>query len=122
MTAWQRLRAGVRHHRDRWLLGAADVALAASFLNPDVTLERALFEHVVVLDVTQSMNVTDAQLDGKPVSRLAYAKHALRESLLQLPCGSKRQNAERRSRRIGRSPSVHRKSYYLFGSGSAAFG
>ena len=89
MTAWQRLRAGVRHHRDRWLLGAAAVALAASFLNPGVTLERALFEHVVVLDVTQSMNVTDAQLDGKPVSRLAYAKHALRESLLQLPCGSK---------------------------------
>ena len=63
--------------------------LAASFLNPGVMLERPSFEHVVVLDVTQSMNVTDVQLDGKPVSRLALAKHALRQSLLELPCGSK---------------------------------
>ena len=52
-------------------------------------LERRSFEHVVVLDVTQSMNVTDVQLDGKPVSRLTLAKHALRESLIELPCGSK---------------------------------
>ena len=52
-------------------------------------LERRSFEHVVVLDVTQSMNVTDVQLDGKPVSRLALAKHALRQSLIELPCGSK---------------------------------
>ncbi len=52
-------------------------------------MQRARFEHVIVLDVTQSMNVTDQQLDGKPVSRLGYAKHALHRSLLQLPCGSK---------------------------------
>ena len=76
-------------HRDRWLLGAAALLLAGSFLNPGVMLERPSFEHVVVLDVTQSMNVTDVQLDGKPVSRLALAKHALRESLIELPCGSK---------------------------------
>ncbi|HEX7439285.1 MAG TPA: vWA domain-containing protein [Caldimonas sp.] len=89
MTPWHRLHASWRHSRDRWLLGAAALTLAASFLNPGVTMKRSLFEHVIVLDVTQSMNVTDAQLDGKPVSRLAFAKHALRQSLLQLPCGSK---------------------------------
>jgi mxaL protein len=90
MTAlWQRLRASWRRSRDRWLLGAAALALAGCFLNPSWTMEHSLFEHVIVLDVTQSMNVTDQQLDGKPVSRLAYAKHALRQSLLQLPCGSK---------------------------------
>jgi mxaL protein len=42
-----------------------------------------------VLDVTQSMNVTDERVDGQPVSRLAFAKKALRQSLLHLPCGSK---------------------------------
>ena len=83
------LRASFRENADRWWLVAAALALAASFLNPGVSLMRPRFEHVVALDVTQSMNVTDAQLDGKPVSRLAFAKHALRGSLLQLPCGSK---------------------------------
>ena len=87
MTFMHRL--GVTWRHDCWLLGAAALLLAASFLNPGVMLERPSFEHVVVLDVTQSMNVTDVQLDGKPVSRLTLAKHALRESLLELPCGSK---------------------------------
>ena len=89
MTAWHRLLASWRHSRDRWLLGAAALALGGCFLNPGLTMDRARFEHVIVLDVTQSMNVTDAQIDAKPVSRLAFAKHALRQSLLQLPCGSK---------------------------------
>lgn len=85
--AW--LRASWRGQRERWLLALAAVALAATFFNPGVRVERKLFEHVVVLDITQSMNVTDQTLDGKPASRLAFAKHALRQSLLDLPCGSK---------------------------------
>ncbi len=89
MRVIDRLRASWRTNRDRWLLAGAALALAATFLNPGLRIERQLFEHVVVIDVTQSMNVTDQVLDGKPVSRLAYAHHALRQSLLDLPCGSK---------------------------------
>ena len=89
MTVLQRLRTSWRNGRDCWLLGAAALALAASFLNPGVMMERARVEQVIVLDITQSMNVVDGQIDGRPASRLAFAKHALRESLLQLPCGSK---------------------------------
>lgn len=74
---------------DRWLLGAAALLLMASFLHPRWRTERALFNHIVVIDVTQSMNVQDVQLKGQPVSRLAFAKQLLRESLLQLPCGSR---------------------------------
>jgi mxaL protein len=44
---------------------------------------------VIVLDITQSMDVQDESLAGRPASRLAYAKHALRQALLRLPCGSK---------------------------------
>jgi mxaL protein len=78
-----------RTHAERWLLGGAAAALAACLLNPSWPVERARFDHVIVLDITQSMDVQDESLDGKPASRLVYAKHALRESLLRLPCGSK---------------------------------
>lgn len=96
-AAWARLparvRAGMgdswRRDHDRWLLVGAALALAAGFAGPALPIQRPLFEHVVVLDITQSMNVQDRRLDGKPVSRLAFAKHALREALLELPCGSK---------------------------------
>lgn len=82
-------RAQIVDHLDRTLLIGAALALAASFLHPVATFDRDLFDQVIVLDITQSMNVTDYQLEGKPVSRLVYAKHALRQALLALPCGSK---------------------------------
>lgn len=82
-------RSGFVLRLDRMLLIGAALALTASFFHPVATFERALFDQVIVLDITQSMNVTDYQLEGKPVSRLVYAKHALRQALLALPCGSK---------------------------------
>ncbi len=87
--AGARARALWRDERDRVLLAAAAVSLAASFLNPGLNVEQSLVDHVVVLDITQSMNVTDQQLAGQPVSRLAFAKQSLRQALPQLPCGSR---------------------------------
>jgi len=81
--------ASWRGHAERWLLAGAACALVVCLLRPGWPVERARFDHVIVLDITQSMDVLDESLDGKPVSRLAYAKHALRDALLQLPCGSK---------------------------------
>ncbi len=73
----------------KWLLLAAALALAATFARPTYTAERPRFEHVVVLDVTQSMNVQDEVFEGQPVSRLDAAKGALRVAVEALPCGSK---------------------------------
>jgi mxaL protein len=84
-----RIYASARHHADRWLLAGAAVALAACLLHPGWPVTRARFDHVIVLDITQSMNVQDEGIDGRPVSRLVYAKALLRDALLQLPCGSK---------------------------------
>jgi mxaL protein len=89
VTALAAPRTGGRPQHERWLLPAAALLLGAALLRPTLPLQRPLHSHVVVLDVTQSMNVQDHQLDGKPVSRLAYAKLALRRALLALPCGSK---------------------------------
>ena len=54
-------------------LALAALLLAVGFFQPTLPWKRSLFEHVVVIDVTQSMNVTDMQLDGKPAARLAFA-------------------------------------------------
>lgn len=81
--------ASWRREGDRWQLGGAAVVLAASFFNPVIEVDRALFDHVIVIDVTQSMNVQDELVDGRPASRLAFAKQALGQALRELPCGSK---------------------------------
>ena len=52
-------------------------------------LERQVYDLLVVLDITQSMNVRDYSIGGKPASRLNFAKQALREATLELPCGSR---------------------------------
>lgn len=83
------LRASLRDDAQRWRLAAAALMLCACFLAPRWPMQRSLYDHVVVLDVTQSMNVQDQRWQGEPVSRLVFAKHLLRAALLELPCGSK---------------------------------
>ena len=91
-SVWQGLAAwwrGGARDPALWALVLAALALAACFAQPGVTWRRPRFEHVIVLDVTQSMNVQDQVIEGRPVSRLVYAKHALKQALQELPCGSK---------------------------------
>ena len=88
-SAWARLVHAWQADRRRWMLLLAALALAATFLSPSVKLPRRLFEHVVVIDVTQSMNVADQRVAGAPVARLTAVKHALHLALDELPCGSK---------------------------------
>ncbi|OYW27359.1 MAG: MxaL protein, partial [Methyloversatilis sp. 12-65-5] len=63
--------------------------LVAAVALPPFMLQRATFHYLVTFDITQSMNTRDYELDGKPVSRLDYAKHSLGQSLRTLPCGSR---------------------------------
>ena len=89
--------------RSGCLLVAA-LLLAATFARPRWSLDRPRFEHVVVLDVTQSMNVLDEVVNGRAVSRLDAAKAALRREVERLPCGSK----------IGWAIFTEYRSYLLF--------
>lgn len=70
-------------------IGAALLLLAVALLLPPVPLQRATYDYLVVFDLSQSMNVTDYEIGGAPMSRLAYAKHTVRSALRHLPCGSK---------------------------------
>jgi mxaL protein len=83
------LRALLRNRRDELLLMLAAMALAGCFLRPSLPMQRPQLELVVVLDITQSMNVPDQGEDGRTVSRLVHAKATLKRTLAELPCGSR---------------------------------
>ncbi|MBL8351770.1 MAG: VWA domain-containing protein [Burkholderiaceae bacterium] len=75
------------------LLALAALSLVAGWLAPDFSWPRPRPHLVVVIDITQSMNVVDqplqAQPGAEPLSRLAAARQALRQGLDRLPCGSR---------------------------------
>ncbi len=73
----------------RWPVALAMASLALAAVAPPVPLPRASFDYLVTFDISQSMNVTDVSLGGRPVSRLEWSRAAMREALLHLPCGSK---------------------------------
>lgn len=70
-------------------LVAAFVLLIAALCVPRLEMPRTTYDYVVVFDLSQSMNVMDYELDGRPVNRLTYAKHVVRNTLPELPCGSR---------------------------------
>lgn len=63
-------------------------ATAATFFEPTIPREQEVYSYLFVVDITRSMNAEDYRLDGRPVSRLQYVKHALHETISRLPCGS----------------------------------
>jgi mxaL protein len=68
---------------------AALVLLLIALVLPPINTSRATYDYLVVFDITQSMNVEDYELNGTPVSRLAFAREAVRRTLRELPCGSR---------------------------------
>lgn len=63
--------------------------LLASVLMPPINLDQPVQDIQVTFDITQSMNVEDADIDRVGVSRLGMAKTAAQSLLSNLPCGSR---------------------------------
>lgn len=85
LRAWL---AAVLARPSRPILLALGLLLLA-WVMPPVNLPRETNHAIVVFDITQSMNVEDQELDGVPVSRLAFAREAARRALRDLPCGTR---------------------------------
>ncbi len=91
-AVWQGLKAALQGRGETIVLVLAALALALTFARPTARLQLPQIEAVVVFDITQSMNVADVWLAGKPaapVTRLAQAKAELERLLPLLPCGSR---------------------------------
>lgn len=72
-----------------WLLLIAAIVLLGCLLKPHMQLPKPVYHWMIVLDITQSMNVRDYKEDANSMSRLAYAKQGIRNALRRMPCGSK---------------------------------
>jgi mxaL protein len=70
-----------------WLtLALVLLGVATSFSTFRVS--KNTFRYLFVVDITQSMNVTDMELNGAPATRFEFAKSAVEFALGNLPCGS----------------------------------
>ncbi len=82
-------RSDALERRGRVVLLAVALALVVIALaRPTLLLSSGVFRHLVVFDITQSMNVGDATPSDTAPTRLEHAKAAVLEAAAALPCGS----------------------------------
>lgn len=70
------------------IMVTALILVMAALWFPLVKRDVKIMDAIFVLDITDSMNVKDAEIDGKKVSRLDWAKEFTRRTLLEMPCGA----------------------------------
>lgn len=75
--------------REALALLIALLLVAIALLRPTWNRSGALHSFLIVIDITQSMNTRDQRLRGQLHSRLAAAKAAARQTILDLTCGSR---------------------------------
>lgn len=78
----------LRQRRDATLLASALVLLITAAFKPAIPLPRNIYSYILVADISQSMNVVDATLNGKPISRIAYTQYMMRHAVASMPCGT----------------------------------
>lgn len=79
----------LRQRRETSLLAAALALLLVALLHPSIPVKRDIYTYLLVVDITQSMNTEDMSQRGKPVSRIAYTRQLLHDSVAQMPCGTR---------------------------------
>lgn len=71
------------------LLVFAGILLLLCLFKPQLTLPTRVYDWLIVIDISQSMNVRDYQIKNTDISRLDFVKQSVNDALLALPCGSK---------------------------------
>lgn len=80
LTAWRR-------HWRLWLTATAALLFAIALWRPGIHWSVRTGSTVVVIDITQSMNVLDMAWDGQPTTRLEYTRALLKRTIRELDCG-----------------------------------
>lgn len=69
------------------LTALAALAFALAWLRPTIPWPTQVGSTLLLVDITQSMNVADARWQGEAVTRLNYTRALLRRVVRELPCG-----------------------------------
>lgn len=77
-----------RHRRDVTLLALALVLLVIALFKPTVPIKREIYSYLLVADISQSMNVQDESINGKPVTRMQYQQYLMHRIIGEMPCGT----------------------------------
>lgn len=85
----KRIVSYLRHRRDAALLLAAFLLLVIAIFRPSIPLQRNIYSYLLVADISQSMNVIDATINGKPATRIAFTQKILHEVIASMPCGTR---------------------------------
>ena len=88
MSSMHKLFNYLRHRRDATLLLAALLLLVIGLFNPKIPIKRDIYSYILVADISQSMNVVDKTLNGKPVSRMVFMQEMMHRLIGELPCGT----------------------------------
>lgn len=83
------MKAFIYVHHQSLLLVSALLLLVSAVYQPTIKINRDVKSYMVLIDVTQSMNVKDMTVDGINVSRLDFAKRLVKDTLKELPCHSR---------------------------------
>jgi mxaL protein len=72
-----------------WCLALALAAMMLMSIHPTKRQRNPVYQLMVIVDITRSMNAEDYKQQEQAISRLTFVKQTLRELLLKLPCESK---------------------------------
>ena len=78
----------LRHRRDITLLALALLLLLIALFNPTAPIKRNIYSYLLVADISQSMNVMDETINGKPVTRMQYQQYLMHRIIGEMPCGT----------------------------------
>ena len=79
----------LKNNHDTALLSGAILILLVALFQPSIPVKHNIYSYFLVADISQSMNASDMEINGKPATRIAYTQKLLHETVSSLPCDTK---------------------------------
>lgn len=78
----------IKENYETVLLLGAMIFLVLALVKPEIQLKQEVHNYLLLADISQSMNAEDMKIADKPVTRLAYTQHLMRQVVKTSPCGT----------------------------------